>query len=384
MEAKRYHIGKNGPAVCNAHPERPGGRACRLGGPDGTERHGTLADVTVLWEREQEVLHSSSLLSGLSRAVVPEPSEPKPESPEALKARSTLSNPAKYAPSDSTVSYGKDERTVAINLALESFSALSHTPVVQEDHSWESDGFSSVHRYELADGSMAYFKPFTMNSFEEGDYSDYGTSSLGASINEVNSYRLAQALGDGFSELVPETVFREINGELGTLQREVEEDSSLSANFATVPGLKEDYRKAAIFDFVAGSLDRHKDNYLYGLTKDGGYSSRKSIRLIDNSFSFPDRFKHSHFNSSIFATNRGIGNDYDENGRWIELYNIPPRELRIRADERSALTQARGVLQGWIDAKTIAQGSGEKALARIDHLLRGGKVVNLSEYLSAL
>lgn len=384
MSARKYHIGKNGPAVCNAHPERPGGRSCRLGGSDGTERHGTLAEVTALWEREQEELHGSTLLSGLSRAAASKPSGPAIEGFEALRAHSTLSNPSKYAPSDSDVRYKKAERTVALNLALESFSALSHTPVAEEDHLWVSQGFSSVHRYELADGSTAYFKPFTMNSFEEFEYEEYGTTSLGASINEVNSYRLARAMGGGFKELVPETVFREIDGEIGTLQREVEEDSGLSSNFAKVPGLKDDYRKAAIFDFVIGSLDRHKDNYLYGLTEDGDHSSRNGIRLIDNSFSFPDEFEDSHFNCSIFATNRGAGSNYGANGEWVELYNIPSRELGLKEDERLALTHARGAVQSWIEAKTIASGSGQKTLDRIDHLLQGGRIVSISDYLSAL
>ena len=384
MSARKYHIGKNGPAPCNAHPERPGGRPCRLGGPDGTERHGSLEQVTAIWEREQEELHSDNLLSGLSRIESTEPAETSAESPEALEARRALSNLAKYTPSSTDVSYSKAERAIARNLALESLSALSHTAIAEEDYDWETDGFSSVHRYELTDGSAAYFKPFTMNSFEEGEYLDYGTTSLGASINEVNSYRMAQALGGGFKELVPETAFREIEGEVGTIQREVEESPDHPLSFTTVPELRDDYRKAAIFDFVVGSLDRHEGNYLYGLTVDERQNSRNSIRLIDNSFGFPDELKYGQLNCSTFASNGVVGGRFDGRGRWIEPYNAPLREMELRVDERSALAQAREAVQGWIAAKTIADGRGHKAIERIDHLLSKGRIGNLSDYFRTL
>ena len=377
MSAQRYHIGKNGPGPCNAHPERPGGRACRF----GEERHGTQAEMIALWEREQEESQGESLLSGVSRSQSGSPSKTELNDLSSLEARKTLSSPSKYLPSSSDVSYSKNEQSVAMNLALEEFTALSHTPVLSQDLDWETNGFSSVHRYELTDGSVGYFKPFTSNSFEEGEYEDYGVSSLGASINEVNAYRMAEALGSGFRGLVPETVFREIDGEVGTLQRGVQEDLSYSPNFATNPELREDYRKAAILDFVIGNLDRHAQNYIYGVTEDGSGGRRSCIRLIDNSFSFPEDFKTSHFNSSSFATNRPAGDHMSESGSWIPPYNMSDRELPLDGGEHRALLQARSAVEGWIGAKTISEGRGRKVIERIDHLLKARRIDDLSDYL---
>lgn len=292
----------------------------------------------------------------------------------AESARRILSRRGNYRPRCSEVRYSDSERSVAQKLALECFSEFSHRPVVGQDEDFFADSSSQVFRYELEDGIFGYFKPFAVNSWDEYDFRDYGTSSLGASINEVNAYRMAQLLGGTFAELVPETVLREVDGSLGSLQREVISDDSLKANYRSAQ-LRDDYRKAAIFDFVIGNLDRHTENFIYGVELHRG-RRRVRIQLIDNSFSFPWRRNSYHFNQSIFAENCAPGGYWDTNG-----YVVPEGKLTLLPDEREALRRAAGGVESWIEAGTITFRRGRAALKRIGFLLKEDQLSSLNEYL---
>lgn len=291
-------------------------------------------------------------------------------------ARRTLATRSYYRPRRSDIRYSDSERTVAQNLALEGFGELSHLPIREQDEHFLSDGASQVSRYVFEDGTAGYFKPFGVNSFDEYDFRDYGTSSLGASINEVNAYRMAQLLGGRFAELVPETVLREIDGSLGSLQREVVSELQPQASYYRNPQLREDYRKAAIFDFAIGNLDRHSGNYIYGLEPTASGRRRPRIRLIDNSFSFPWSRHSSNLNSSIFAENRTPDGGYHGRGG----YRIPAGERKLRADERAALQGALTGVERWMAEKTIGIRRGQAALRRIHFLLGEGRLSSLSEY----
>ena len=360
MGAQKYHIGKNGPAPCNAHPERPNGRACRF----GEELHGTKAEMVELWEIEQEELNGDHL-AGSRR-----------EDPDIeLKTRAThsLSDQSKYTPLSTAVSYSDEDRAIAMRLALSNISKLSYMNIPGEDESWRTNGISTVQRFELEDGSYGYFKPFGENSYQEGEFANFGTNTLQAAISEVNAHRLARALGPGFDKLVPETVLREIDGKLGSIQREVYEDSYSLRDFQEVPELREDYRKAAIFDFVLGNLDRHDQNMLFGAEPDRQGGLRDRIRLIDNSFGFPDPSRAFRYNWSIFTENQVIDQD-DE-------YTIPRKELSLREDEMEALRGARGVVQSWVESRTIDESRGQATMDRIDYLLEREQISPLKDYL---
>lgn len=291
-----------------------------------------------------------------------------PIDPSVLES---LSIRAKYRPSPSSESsYGSAEQNIAMALALDTVGPLSMVPVIDRDWAWETNGCSTVRRYEFEDGTAAYFKPLRENSEMEYAFRDYGTSSLGAAINELNSYRMAQLLGPLYKSLITETVFRELDGSLGSLQREVTEHADRDREFDSTM-MREDYRRASLLDFVIGNLDRHDENFLYGMDTLG----RCRLRLIDNSFSFPGFSRTWFLNESIFADNLphhgyGVG------------YQILDGELELRAEERIALDRARSGVERWLSEGTIAIQRGKATLRRIDYLLTAGRLGGISHYLA--
>lgn len=292
------------------------------------------------------------------------------------KSRHIIGQKKSYRAFETDVVYTNREKTIASNLALESFSELSYLPILHKDEEWWCNSLSTVRRFALSDGAFGYFKPFNENSYNERSFHDYGVTSLCASINEVNAYRLAQAMGAGFEDLVPETVMREINGEIGSLQREVKENDWMEINYLEDEQLREDYRKAAIFDFVVGNLDRHGDNFLYGydLKEDGSYQPR--IRLIDNSFTFPRANSQIgyFFNHSLFADH---SNPVDSNtGR----YYIATAQLGLQSGEVESLNRAKIVLNEWMEARSIGIRQAKAAINRINHLLKDKRMKTFSSY----
>jgi hypothetical protein len=327
--------------------------------------------MTALWEHEQEDLHGDDLLSGISR----ESSDFELEL-HRNRSKRQLSDPSRYIPEVSNIVYSEDERAIAMALALAQSESLSYAAAESRDFSFEADGCTDVKRYELKDGSVGYFKSFTDNSRSEGLFREFGTSSLGASINELSAHRMAQALGPGFDELVPETVLRELDGKLGTLQREVKEDDDLDTMVEHSPELQEDYRKAAILDFVIGNLDRHEDNYLLGAEIDAQGVARNRVRLIDNSFSFPAKYSSSSLNASVFASNEGL--------YGLKLtYTMDESELKLKWDELSALRRARASTEGWVAEGTMDPERGARTVERIDHLLSERRLTSFTEYYIA-
>jgi len=357
LGAQKYHIGKNGPAPCNAHPERPNGRACRF----GEELHGTQAEMIELWETEQEELNGDHL-AGARRE--------DPDIELRNRATNSLSDQSKYTPLAKAVSYSDEDRAIAMRLALSNISKLSYMEIPGEDESWRTNGISTVQRYELEDENYGYFKPFGENSYQESEFANFGTNTLQAAISEVNAHRLSKAMGLGFDKLVPETVLREIDGKLGSIQREVYEDADSLRDFDEVPELKEDFRKAAVFDFVLGNLDRHDQNMLFGAEPDRKGGLRDRIRLIDNSFGFPDPTRAVHYNWSIFTENRSLYG-----------YKLSKDELSLQEDELKALRSARTEVQGWVNSRTIDVDRGQATMDRIDYLLESQKISPLREYL---
>ena len=368
MGAQKYHIGKNGPAPCNAHPELPNGRACRF----GEELHGTESEMAKLWDSEQEAANPS-YLEGTSNG--------KLDSLD-LEARSqaerSLSDKSQYTSHRDEelvrVAYSPQEQEIAMKLALSTMSEFSYAPA-ERDMGWATDGATTVERYVTADGSAGYFKAFRRNSFMEEDFERWGgVSSLGGSTNEVNAYRLALAMGDEYQSLVPETVFREAGGDIGTIQREVAEEPEAEKPLRQIESakieLRRDMKRAAIYDFVLGNFDRHTGNFLYGVEETPDGSKQLRLKLIDNTFSFPQegRSIRDSYNQSTFA---------DDDRGWVAKEGY-----ELSGSDRKALNRAQEAISGWIKDGTIDPSRAWPALERIDLLLESGRIRNLREHLN--
>lgn len=412
--AKKFHLSDDGPRVCKARF-----RSCKY----GESSHGTEEEMTRAWEAQQEASFSQSLLAGASklksvssiadyinsidaggeatssdsanslqtdssrnknRYGLPDMSKESPEEVRArmrrqLEAEKLLSDPEVYGEVKPEIVRWAADREIAAKLALATMSELSHTPVEREDAEWATNGMTHVRRYGLEDGAVGYFKSLPRNGLDESSFRAYGTSSLGAAINEVNSYRTAQLFGGEYAKLVPETVLREIDGEVGTFQREVriakyedvikvdyeDENSRLAA----------DYRKAAIFDFVTGSLDRHARNFLY---EDAGPSApqqrRIGIKLIDNSFSFPGDRALEALNATQFADNRSLQRlDSEKPG-----YSMPKESLNLTSEELATIERVGNGVATWVADGTISETQAKGVAARVKCLLTTQRIVSFS------
>lgn len=267
--------------------------------------------------------------------------------------------------------YSRSEQDIILRLAATATNELSTVGIRGQDENWYSDGGSVVRRYELEDGTAGYFKPLQANSQSESDFRDYGMSSLAATISEINAYRMAQLLGGEYSELVPVTALRRIDGESGTLQLEVREPAFRKYSDIKLMG---DHRRAALFDFIIGNLDRHTSNYLYGVDELG----QRRIKLIDNSFSFPGSKGGYLLNQSVFGDNmRGIA-------PGGAVHEIPWGDLELREDEIDLIGRARIGIEDWLSAKTIGIERGKAALRRLDYLLEEGKLGGVSTYFDGI
>lgn len=403
-EEVKYHIGAQGPRRCHANK-----RACRY----AEDPHGGKEEMQQVWEAKQEAQFADSMLAGVSKesstvdslpaadkklssskadsevgAKGNEGKEPQkdlkeldPKALSRLKAERALSARDKYEPLSKRVVYSDAEKDIAMKLALSNLTELSYTPVKSRDDEWSTNGMSSVQRYELEDGSVGYFKSFATNS-ANGEYffEGYGTTSLEASINEVNAHRMAKLFGDEYAEMVPETVLREIDGKIGTLQREVETDRELSSSYDEVPQLKGDYRKAALFDFVIGNADRHSSNFLYGAIDTSGGERQSRIRLIDNSFSFPRKSAKSNLNQSCFATNSSPTGYFQEEG-----YTIPKEELTLTNEERATVSRVKSGVEEWVKNGTISDDQALALYDRADYLLKDeSKLGEYRKYIEEL
>lgn len=356
MAAHKFHIGENGPAPCRARF-----RACKY------EVNGdSLEELTSVWEKQQEAAHADTMLVGVSKFTY---EEPEPEAfvlsvdEQKAEAAQLLSNRENYAPYNKHVEYEESDVDMAMKLALENSSSFSYTPTDKWDVTWSTNGCSSVERYTLNDGSAGYFKSIGVNSQQESSFEDFQTTSLRAAINEVNAYRMAQAFGDDYAKMVPETVIRDINGSIGSFQKEVVE-TNMEVDFDENPELKGDQRRAAIFDFVIGNQDRHSENYIYGETNESG-NKRPSIRLIDNAFSFPTEDAQS--NQSLFTANRGD-------------YRFEENDMDLTENDMHSLSKARQNVEEWISSKTIDPAIGQGTIERIDYLTEQKRVMHFGSY----
>lgn len=295
---------------------------------------------------------------------------------DAIDLRSELSRRELYsAPRGCDVVYSRREKAMAARIASSTTSAISSVAIKALDESFDPGTMSTVLRYVFEDGTAGYFKPFSQNAWNECDFEDYCTSSLRAATNEVLAHQLARAMGGEYASMVPETAFRIIGEDIGSIQREVKTVERMSSIYWGKMELRGDYRRAAIFDFIAGNLDRHSGNFLYGRE---GKSRRLRVRLIDNSFIFPTRATEAYWamGSCVFANNSSIDGSYSRE----EL--LSGKELLFTGEDRTALEKAHRTISDWMERETLGKLNGKFALKRINHLLEKGSLVKLSEFLA--
>lgn len=146
---------------------------------------------------------------------------------------------------------------------------------------------------EFADGEGGYFKPVAGQDVDTE--LELGHEYSMQAQHEIGTWKVAQQLGERYTEMVPPTVLREVNGELGTLSKAYPGgllDVGAREHTLVDPHQMHD---AAVFDAITGQRDRHHANTLvYQRTP-----KHLGISLIDHGFSFTKVGEDSH-NLSIW------------------------------------------------------------------------------------
>lgn len=132
------------------------------------------------------------------------------------------------------------------------------------------EGVNDTRMLMFSDGSFGIFKSFV--GLDDDTSDSYGHSRPLQPIHEAVAWQLAHKLGPEYAQLVPTTVLRSIDGELGSVSRGVEGEPGAPA---TVP--VEVLERAGFFDALIGQQDRHGNNLLV---------DDDTLHLIDHGFSF--------------------------------------------------------------------------------------------------
>lgn len=225
-----------------------------------------------------------------------------------------------------------ESRAIFRAVARKCVTKLSYARLKGCDRNFEADSSTSVSRLKTDDG-VGYFKAPLAN-YDNWTIEEYGFDPFLAAANELNAYRLAQALGGEYAKLVPETAVRSYRRGFGTIQREVPE-----AEEGDWEGI--DHRPAGLFDYLTGNLDRHSGNYL---------RSQGSVFLIDNGFTFP-RVTDADMNMSLL---RAKLNE------------------RLKPEERKDFVKAKKLFIKWRDEEgTLGRKAANAAVERVNEALSG-------------
>lgn len=253
-----------------------------------------------------------------------------------------------------------DSRDIAARLLSEPQDDLAYQKIVSVDGKFSVNSVNDVKRVFLEDGSVGYFKNYSSAVTDYYTHSDYGHDVLESFNNEVVAYRLCTIMGEGYSKLVPKTVFREYNGNLGTLQIEAEGEVGSHGIFGPDHGPEcspSHLRKAALFEYLAGSQDRHGGNYA---VIDNGHEGSDEVTLIDNGFSFPNH------EGTSYNTLRVSTMAFSQHDGVIELDK----------SERQVIQNVKKSVEEGELSLLLSAGQRDFMLRRIDGLLEDGSLSN--------
>jgi hypothetical protein len=198
----------------------------------------------------------------------------------------------------------------------------------------DSRGASRVEIVTMEDGTVGVWKP-------EAGQSNGGRIDISGHYyaREAGAYEIAKILGMG--DLVPVTIVRHINGEIGSLQHFVEPHKVAKEFVHDDPRQwdgERDFLRTAAFDYVIGNTDRHRGNWLLRLRDSAkaegmffGEATPNDLQLvlIDHSLSFPAS-KYPVFVSAHFLDRA-----------WNGTLETPGEEERPRAKVPAAMKKWR-------------------------------------------
>ncbi|SMX97219.1 hypothetical protein BAURA63_03177 [Brevibacterium aurantiacum] len=168
---------------------------------------------------------------------------------------------------------------------------LLTSKIVSFDH--YGGGINETYKVEFTDGGEGFYKPLVGQDV-------YTEIALGHEYSmqaqhEIGTWKVAQKMGETYTEMVPPTVLREINGELGTLSKEYPGQAlnRIAGDYEYVDPRQA--HAAAVFDAATGQRDRHPANTL---VYDRG-PENIGITLIDHGYSFTKIGENPH-NLSIW------------------------------------------------------------------------------------
>ena len=196
----------------------------------------------------------------------------------------------------------------------------------------DEKGIHESHVVTFSDGSKALWKPMPTGQIDPK--------------REAVAYEIAKELG--MSHLVPETVIREIDGRVGSLQRFVD-DAKVAMKIWDEKEMydgEKDLARSAAFDYLICHTDRHDGNWM---VDSGG-----SLHLIDHGFSLPtmriephyslliDRAKRTNLSTDLVRTE--WANKWPNVESALGKRGIPPQAIELAKERYFKLMASRTFL----------------------------------------
>jgi hypothetical protein len=147
--------------------------------------------------------------------------------------------------------------------------------VIEVYELWETKATGGTYLAVFEDGSEAFHKPH--ESLKTSSVSDFGHNQDTPPMHECAAWHFAKALGEEYESLLPATVYRQIEGEWGSLAAKLPGVKPGTPAFTHAP---DQVNVAGLFDVMIGQQDRHLNNFLWD-------KASGRLGLFDHGFCFP-------------------------------------------------------------------------------------------------